>query len=251
MTISTPSPNKLLASLPPDDLALLQPHLRHVELRRGDVLIELDEPITYAYFPFSGIVSLVAAIDEGLTVEVALVGSGGIAGLSAVLSGIPAPSRAIVQIAGSGARIAGERLRALYRQSEALRTVLLRYNEVLFGRVQQTAVCNAGHKLEARLCRWMLQARDLTGSDQLMLTQEFLAQMLGAQRSTVNLVAQTLRQAGLIDIRRGSVQLLDIDGIRGVACECYGVLREHYARIFPEFALADVSTVVQLRTEKY
>ena len=185
MAISTPSPNKLLASLPPDDLALLQPHLSHVDLRLGDVLIEAGEPVRHTYFPYTGMISMVASMEDGVLVEVALVGRDGIAGLSAAVGVLPSPTRAIVQGQGSAARIGAERLRAHFRQSEALRNVFLYYNEVLFARVQQTAACNVRHKLEERLCRWLLQARDLTGSDRLMLTQEFLAQMLGAQRRIV------------------------------------------------------------------
>ena len=225
------SPNRLLASLPVNAFSAISPHLKIVELKFGAVLAEAGSPIRQVYFPYSGVISLVVELDVGMMIETAMVGRDGAFNAASALDGKVSLNKGIVQSAGSAGTIEVNRFRRLANELEPFRALLIRHEQVLFAQSQQSAACNASHSVEARMCRWLLYMRDLAGSDDLMLTQEFLAQMLGVRRPSVSLVANTLQKAGLIKYSRGRMRLLNIKGLQKGACECYGTVKAHYQRL--------------------
>jgi CRP-like cAMP-binding protein len=223
--------NGFLASLSADDLEAIRPHLRIVELAPERSLIELGKAIMQVYLPHSGGVSLVVELAAGERVEVAMIGRDSIVGASAAL-GIPvAVTNAIVLLPGTASVIDVDRFRAAAEQSAALRTTLVRHGQALFVQAQQTAGCNASHAVEARLARWLLRVRELAGSDRFTLTQELMAQMIGARRNSVSFVANMLQQSKYIRYSRGHVEILDLNGLNGLACECYGAVKAQYERL--------------------
>jgi CRP-like cAMP-binding protein len=224
-------PNRLLASLPPADFELLRPQLKLVELIHEDVLFDAGDPVNWAYFPHHGVVSLVVMLTEGETIEAAMVGRAGVVLGAAALDGGVALNRGIVQVQGAASVLDVETLRRAAEQSVAFRTALMRHEQVLFAQAQQSAACNATHIVEARMARWLLWTHELSGSDTLGLTQEFLAQMLGVRRTSVSLVANTLQNAGLIRYRRGRIEITDLEGLQAASCECYGKVKMHYDRL--------------------
>ena len=224
------SPNMLLNTLPAKTFAAIEPHLKTVELVHGEVLGEAGDSITRVYFPHSGVISLVVELSVGDMIETAMVGRDGALNISSALDGKVSLNKAIVQLAGAASTIDVDQLRKIVREFDAFRSLLIRHEQVLFAQSQQSAACNASHSVEARMCRWLLRMRDLAAAD-LMLTQEFLAQMLGVRRPSVSLVANTLQKAGLIKYRRGNIRLLDIAGLNDGSCECYGTVKAHYDRM--------------------
>jgi CRP-like cAMP-binding protein len=225
--------NRFLATLPPHDFALLAPHLRSVTLQRGAILHDVGQEIERVYLPHSGMVSLVAVMQNGATVETATIGRAGVIGASAGLGARWTIARAVVQLPGTAAWISASQFHAAAAQSQALRDLIVRYNDVLLVQVQQSVACNALHGLEARLCRWLLQTHDCIDGNTIPLTQESLGQMLGVRRTTVTIAARLLQSAGLIRYRRGHIQILDRPAIEDIACECYAVGRSSTDRIFP------------------
>jgi CRP-like cAMP-binding protein len=225
------SPNRLLASLPADAFSAISPHLKIVELKFGEVVAEPGSPIRQVYFPYSGVISLVVELDVGTMIETAMVGRDGVLNAASALDGKVSLNKGIVQSAGSAGTIEVNRFRRLANEFEPFRSLLIRHEQVLFAQSQQSAACNASHSVEARMCRWLLFMRDLAGSDDLMLTQEFLAQMLSVRRPSVSIVASPLQKAGLIKYSRGHVRLLDVKGLEKRACECYGTVKGHYKRL--------------------
>src|ERR1700729_627973 len=230
-TKSPRSPNRLLASLRPTDFEVLRPHLKHVELVHQVVLYKTGDPIDRVYFPHSGIISLVVDLTGGQMIEAAMIGRDSMPSGSSALDGLISLNRAIVQLAGDAVTLDVARLREVAHKSSAFRATLIRHEQALFAQAQQSAACNASHTVEARLSRWLLRARDLSGTDTLALTQEFLGQMLGVQRSSVSLVANTLQQAGLITYSRGRIEIVNLGGLQEACCECYGTVKAHYARL--------------------
>jgi CRP-like cAMP-binding protein len=225
--------NRFLAILPPHDFALLRPHLRTVTLERGVMLHDAAEEIERVYFPHSGMVSLVAVMQSGAVVETATIGRAGVIGASAGLGAKQSVGRAIVQLPGTAAWLSACQFYAAANQSQAIRDLIVRYNNLLLAQVQQSVVCNALHAMEARLCRWLLQAHDCMDGNTIPLTQEFLGQMLGVRRTTVTIAAQLLQSAGLIQYRRGLIQIVDRPTLEKLSCECYAVVRRQTDRIFP------------------
>ena len=225
------SPNRLLASLPANAFSAISPHLKIVELKFGEVVAEAGSPIRQVYFPYSGVISLVVELDVGAMVETAMVGRDGVLNAAPALDGKVSLNKGIVQSAGSAGTIEVNRFRRLANEFEPFRSLLIRHEQVLFAQSQQSAACNASHSVEARMCRWLLFMRDLAGNDDLMLTQEFLAQMLSVRRPSVSIVASPLQKAGLIKYSRGRVRLLDVKGLEKRACECYGTVKAHYERL--------------------
>ena len=225
--------NWLLAALAPEDFAALEPHLESVELTRGQVLYEPGDPIRHAYFPHDAVVSLVNVLEDGGTVEVALFGREGVLGLLSALVTREAFGRYIVQMPGTASRIPFERLNEVRNARPALRQLIMHYGEVLLAQTFQTVTCNAVHPVEARCCRWILSMHDRAEQDTLPLTHEFLAEMLGVQRSTVSVVTRTLQTAGLIRQSRGGITVTDRAGLEETACECYGRIRRLYQRLLP------------------
>src|SRR4051812_21202574 len=189
------SPNRLLDSLPQNIFAALQPHLKPVPLPFGAVIAETGKTVEKVYFPHAGVVSLVVDMVVGDMIETAMVGRDGVVNGTSALDGQVAMHRGIVQVAGEAHVLASDVLRNLADDFKPLRSMLIRHEQVLFAQAQQSAGCNASHSVEARMCRWLLRIRDLTGSDSMHLTQEFLGQMLGVRRSSVSVVAGTLQKA--------------------------------------------------------
>jgi CRP-like cAMP-binding protein len=225
--------NLLLAALPDRDLALLAPHLKDIPLEQGVVLQEQGERIDQVYFPHDGIVSLLAVMQQGNAIETATIGYEGAIGSLSGLGPRRSHTRAVVQVAGAGSRIAAARFRKAAEESEAIRNIIVRYGEILLIQVQQTAACNALHAVEARLSRWLLQARDRLESNTIMLTHEFLSQMLGVRRTTVTVVANELQQAKLIRYHRGHIEIVDRLGLEARACECYEAIRRQIDQVTP------------------
>jgi CRP-like cAMP-binding protein len=225
------SPNRLLASLPENAFSAVAPHLKTVELKFADVLAEAGSPIRQVYFPYSGVISLVVELDVGMMIETAMVGRDGAFNAASALDGKVSLNKGIVQSAGSAGTLGVSQLRRLANELEPFRALLIRHEQVLFAQSQQSAACNASHSVEARMCRWLLYMRDLAGTDDLMLTQEFLAQMLSVRRPSVSIVASPLQKAGLIKYSRGRMRLLDVKGLEKRACECYGTVKAHYQRL--------------------
>ena len=226
-------PNRFLAALPPHDFSLLAPHLRTIALERGVMLHDVGEEIEHVYFPHTGMVSLVAVMQSGATVETATIGRGGVIGASAGLGARWTFGRAVVQLPGAAAWLSATQFRAAANESQAVRDLVVRYNDLLLAQVQQSVACNALHALEARLCRWLLQTHDCVEGDAIPLTQEFLGQMLGVRRTTVTIAARLLQSAGLIRYRRGLIHILDRPALEDISCECYAVVRHNLDKVFP------------------
>jgi CRP-like cAMP-binding protein len=225
------SSNAFLTSLAAGDLESLRPHLKTVELPQGLVLFEVGAPIHQVYFPHSGVVSLVVDLTSGETIESAMIGRESLVGASSGLNGQLSICKAIVQISGAASAMESRRLRDLAESSITARAALFRHEQLVLVQAQQSAACNATHTVEARLARWLLRGRDLTGSDDLLLTQEFIAEMLGVRRTSVSVVANTLQQAGFIRYRRGHIRILNLEGLRETACECYATVRDQSDRL--------------------
>jgi CRP-like cAMP-binding protein len=222
------SANLLLSSLSVADAAAVQPHLKSIHLEHQKVLFEAGDPVTQVYFPTSAIVSLVVSLSTGETVEAAMVGQDGAVGAAAALDGKISINRAVVQIPGDSLVCEANALKGAALQSQTLLSLFMRHEQTVLVQAQQSAACMATHDVEARLCRWLLRARDLTGGDTLPFTQEFLAEMLGVRRTSVSTVAHTLQRAGMIRYARGKIQILDAEALREGACECYATVKSQY-----------------------
>jgi CRP-like cAMP-binding protein len=223
--------NLLLNLLSPADLKNLEPHLRSARFEQHHVLFEADEQISHVYFPTGAVVSLVVTLSGGETIEAAMVGADGVVGASAALDGKVALSRGIVQLGGEIVVCDIDALKSAALQSPKLLALLIRHEQTVYAQAQQSAACFATHQVEARLCRWLLRARDLSASDNLPFTQEYLAEMLGVRRTSVTAVAHTLQEAGLIKYARGKIQVVDAKALQASACECYGSVKAHYQRL--------------------
>ena len=223
--------NYFLASLRPADFELFRPHLKSASLAKAAVLYGTGDHIDRVYFPHRGIISLVVDMEGGEMIEAAMVGRDSMLGASSALNGQVSLNRAIVQLEGEASSIAVPQFKEIANQNADLRTILIRHEETLFAQAQQSAACNASHQVEARLARWILRARDLAGGDELNFTQEFLAQMLGVQRSSVSLVANTLQGARLISYKRGHIKITNAEGLEESSCECYQKVKGVYERL--------------------
>lgn len=225
--------NRLLEALPASDLALIGPHLAQVELGRGRLLYDPGDLVDTIYFPHDGVISLMTLMENGTAIESATIGPEGALGLMAAVAPRQSLCRAIVQTPLKAARISAERLHEAWEKSARLRDLVDRHSEALFGHAMQSVACNALHSVEARFCRWLLTCHDRIAADTVSLTQEFLADMLGVQRTTVTAVARSMQEKGLIRYRRGVVDIIDRGGLEAQACECYSVIRRTYRRLLP------------------
>jgi len=221
--------NRILAALPKAEINRLAPHLSPVTLKQQASL--LDGKATHGYFLEQGIASVVVAVGNGDTVEVGIIGIDGIVGFPILLGTEGSPGRTFMQIEGSGFRIKAETLKREFEHPGKLRQSLQRYMQAFFVQTAQTAACNRLHGIEERLARWLSACRDRMESDQLLLTHEFLGQMLGAPRTTVTLAAGLLHRAGLIDYKRGVVTVRNRKALEGTACECYRIVRDEFQRL--------------------
>ncbi len=225
--------NSLLEALPASDYALIAPHLTQVELERGRLLYDPGDLIDAIYFPHDGVISLMTLMESGAAIESATIGPEGALGLMAAVAPRQSLTRALVQTPLRAGRISAERLHEAWEQSPRLRDLVDRHTEALFGHAIQSVACNALHSVEARFCRWLLTCHDRISDDSMALTQEFLADLLGVQRTTVTAVARQLQEKGLIRYRRGVVDIVDRGGLEAQACECYRVIRRNYQRLLP------------------
>jgi CRP-like cAMP-binding protein len=225
------SQNRLLASLPSNAAAVIRPHLKRVELKLGDVLSEAGSVIKRVYFPNSGIISLVVELSAGQMIETAMVGRDGVLHAASALGGIVSPNKSIVRLAGAASVIGADQIRKIADKIKFFRSILTRHDQALFAQSQQSAACNASHSIEARLCRWLLRMRDLLGREDLSLKQEVLAQMLGVQRSSVSMAANTLQKAGFIKYHRGNIRIIDLRGLKKGSFECYATVKAHYKQL--------------------
>jgi len=226
-----PRQNHLLAALPRNEYQRLEPHLRWVELALGESLVESGKAIRHVYFPLDCLVSLLCVMDDGDSTEIAVVGSEGIVGISLFMGGETTPSNAIVQSAGSAYRLDGQLLKQEFDRAGTLQVLLLRYTQALITQMAQTAVCNRHHSLDQQLCRWLLLSLDRLPTNELVMTQELIANMLGVRREGVTASAGNLQRAGLIAYRRGHITILDRSGLEARVCECYSVVKKEYDRL--------------------
>jgi CRP-like cAMP-binding protein len=230
-------PNGFVCSLTADDFELIRPHLRTVDLAPESVLVEVDEALKRAYMPHRGVISLVVKLTKGENIQVAMIGRDSIFGAFSALGEPTALSSAVVLVPGEASTLELEHVRAAADRSPSFRAALIRHGLAVYAQIQQTAGCNASHTVETRLARCLLQTRDLSGSDKLVLTQESMAQMIGARRNSVSLVANTLQQAKFIHYSRGHIEITNLDGLSKTACECYATVKTQYNRLLrPRYA---------------
>lgn len=223
--------NQLLSSLPQEEYKRLLPNLELVSLNFKQIIYAPDEAIDYVYFPNSGIISLVNVTKDGRTVEVAMVGNEGMAGIPVFLRADKTPCLAISQVVGDAMRMKTDVFKREVTPGTSLYNLLLRYTQALLNQISQSVACNCLHPVEGRLCRWLLMSHDRVKSNQFMLTQELLSQMLGVRRASVSEVAATLQKAGLIRYTRGKMTILDREGLESSSCECYRVVKEEFDRL--------------------
>jgi CRP-like cAMP-binding protein len=227
--------NRLLASLKPVDRAILEPSMTAVLLNRGDMLFDAGEDVTHTYFPGPGVVaSLVIDMADGRAVEAATIGREGAVGGIVSAGNKPSFSRAMVQIGGTALKMETAALESAKERSSGIRDLFSRYADTLLAQTMQSVACNALHALDARLCRWLLTTHDRVDSDEIALTQEYLAEMLGVQRTTVSGVARHLQERGLISYTRGRMVILDRPGLEACACECYEAVQNHIRSVLPD-----------------
>src|SRR5437762_2244226 len=228
-----PHQNHLLAALPPSDYERLASHLELIPMRLGDVLYEPGVRLRHVYFPTTSIVSLLYVMENGASAEIAIVGNEGILGISLFMGGDTTPSRAVVQSAGHGFRLRARLLQNEFGRFGPTMHLLLRYTQALITQMSQTAVCNRHHSVDQQLCRWLLLSLDRLQSNELSMTQELIANMLGVRREGVTEAAGKLQDAGLIRYRRGTITVLDRPGVEARSCECYQVVKTEFDRLLP------------------
>jgi CRP-like cAMP-binding protein len=209
----------------------MSPFLEPITLARGDVLYYPQDPVSHVYFPNSGTVSVVATFADGGSVEVGVVGNEGVFGINVVLGSVTTPHEAMVQLPGDGMRASSEALRREFKQGGQLQDLLLRYTQAFIVQISQTAACNKVHPLDGRLARWLLMICDRAPGQDLELTHEFIAVMLGTRRAGVTEAAGRLQDEGLIRYRRGHVTVLDRQGLEATSCECYPVVKKEFERL--------------------
>lgn len=230
------SANHLLACLPVEDWNRWKPQLDPVDMKLGDVVYESGTTLSHLYFPTSAIISLLYVMQNGASAEIAVVGNEGVVGISLFMGGESTSSRAVVQSAGKGVRVAAKFLKDEFRHAGPVMHLLLRYTQALITQMAQTAVCNRHHSLDQQLCRWLLLSLDRLEGDELVMTQELIANMLGVRREGVTESALKLQKAGLIKYSRGHIAVLDRAGLESRSCECYAVVKKEYARLLPDRA---------------
>jgi CRP-like cAMP-binding protein len=225
------SQNLILAALPAEDYARLAPHLQRVPMPRGEILYHTDQTIEQVYFPLNSMTSVVTMTENGGAVEVGVIGREGMTGVSVILGVDRSPAQMMVQLPDGGLRLSANVLLEEFRRAGALQRVLLRYTYGLTVMLSQTAACNRMHHIAERLARWLLMCHDRVASDELPLTHEFLAMMLGIRRAGVTETAITLQSEGLIRYKRGHITITDRPGMEEFTCECYGVVKAEFDRL--------------------
>ena len=234
MTDHNPKQNRLLAALSAADYERLLPELELVPLPLGWVLYESGSQLEYLYFPTSSIVSLLYVMENGASAEIAVAGNDGLIGIALFMGGETTPSRAVVQSAGYAYRLGSNAMKGEFRRGGSLQTLLLRYTQALITQMSQTAVCNRHHSVEQQLCRWLLLSLDRLPSNELQMTQELIANMLGVRREGVTEAAGKLQADGLIHYSRGHIRVLDRVKLEARVCECYAVVKREMDRLLPD-----------------
>ena len=229
--LQRPSRNELLATLAPEVLERLTPHLEVVPLPLGQVLYEAGAAMSHVYFPIDAIVSLLCVMADGASAEIAVVGNEGVVGVALFMGGQTTPSRALVQSAGSAYTLPSASLLTEFNQIGVLHNVLLRYTQALLTQMAQTAVCNRHHTVDQQLCRWLLLSLDRLNSSELSMTQELIANMLGVRREGVTEAAGKLQSSGIIRYSRGTITVLDRPQLEARVCECYAVVKKEFDRL--------------------
>lgn len=230
----SPNQNQLLAALPPTDFEALAAHLELVPMRLGDLLYEPGMQLEHAYFPTTAIVSLHYVMESGASCEAAGVGNEGVVGVSLFMGGDTTPSSAVVQTAGHAYRLQRRVLKPEFERCACLQRLFLRYTQGLITQMTQTAGCNRHHSIQQQLCRLLLSTLDRTPSQDLLMTQDLIAGMLGVRREGITDAAGKLQSAGFIRYRRGHISLLDRSGLEARACECYAVVKKELSRLLPD-----------------
>jgi CRP-like cAMP-binding protein len=225
--------NHLLAALPAPEWARWQPHVEPVTLTLGHVLYESGVALGHVVFPTTALVSLLYVMEDGASAEIAIVGNEGVVGVSLFMGGESTPSRAVVQSAGQGLRLKGRLVKDEFNRAGPVMHLLLRYTQALITQMAQTAVCNRHHSLDQQLCRWLLLSLDRLPGNEVVMTQELIANMLGVRREGVTEAAFKLQHAGLIHYARGHITVLDRAALEHRSCECYAVVRKEYERLLP------------------
>ncbi|HEX9811516.1 MAG TPA: Crp/Fnr family transcriptional regulator [Burkholderiales bacterium] len=223
--------NDILAALPADEGARLQPYLEMVPMPLGELVYESGSTQQHVYFPIDGIVSLLYVMQDGSSAEIAVIGNEGLVGISLFMGGESTPSRAVVQSAGHALRLSAEVLKTEFARGRELQHLLLRYTQSLITQMAQTAVCNRHHSVEQQLCRWLLLSLDRLPTNELIMTQGLIANMLGVRREGVNNAAGRLQEAGLIHYSRGHIMVTDRPGLESRVCECYAVVKKESDRL--------------------
>jgi CRP-like cAMP-binding protein len=228
-----PAQNHLLAALPQTERERLFPHLELVAMPLGRVLYESGDPLLHVYFPIDSIVSLLYVMENGASAEISVVGNDGLIGVALFMGGETTPSRAIVQSAGYAYRLIARRLKDEFNRHGEMQLLLLRYTQALITQMSQTAVCNRHHSVDQQLCRWLLLSLDRLNSNQLIMTQELIGNMLGVRREGVTNAAGKLQRLGVIQYTRGQITVLDRPQLENLSCECYAVVKRETDRLLP------------------
>jgi CRP-like cAMP-binding protein len=231
--VPEPRTNDLLAALPAAQFERWLPQLEPVTLKLGQVLYESGRRMSHVYFPTSAIVSLLYVLEDGASAEIAVVGHEGVVGISLFMGGESTTSRAVVQSAGQGFRLRGQAVKDEFERAGPVMHLMLRYTQALITQMAQTAVCNRHHALDKQLCRWLLLSLDRLTGNELVMTQELIANMLGVRREGVTEAALKLQAAGLISYARGHITVLDRPALEERTCECYAVVKHEYDRLLP------------------
>ena len=226
-----PIENRLLAALPTEEYERLRPHMEHVSFSLGEVVYESGGHLDHVYFPTTTIISLLYMMENGSSAEMGLAGNEGMVGIALFMGGGTMPNRAVVQSAGGAIRLKAKALQAEFAMGSKFQHLLLRYTQALITQISQTAVCNRLHSVEQQLCRWLLLSHDRVEADELIMTQELIADMLGVRREGVTVAAGRLQDAGAISYVRGHIRILDRRKLEAMACECYKVVRDEFDRL--------------------
>jgi CRP-like cAMP-binding protein len=234
-----PRQNRLLAALPEEEYVRLFPNLELVPMLLGQVLYESGEQMRHVYFPLDAIVSMLYVMEDGASAEIAVVGNEGVVGVSLFMGGETTPSRAVVQSSGHAYRLKGQLLKDIFHRAGGRRAgifhdLLLRYTQALLTQMAQTAVCNRHHSLDQQFCRWLLLSLDRLPTNELVMTQELIANMLGVRRESVTEAAGNVQRAGLIEYHRGRIIVRDRAGLEARVCECYAVVKREFDRLLPQ-----------------
>lgn len=236
-----PQQNHLLAALSADVRNRVFPHLELVSLPLGKVLYESGDTLRYVYFPTNAIVSLLYVMESGASAEISVVGNDGLIGIALFMGGESTPSRGIVQSAGYAYRLLGQRLKDEFNRHGELLLLMLRYTQALITQMAQTAVCNRHHTIDQQLCRWLLLSIDRLSGNQLVMTQELIANMLGVRREGVTEAAGKLQKLGVIEYSRGHIKVLDRSRLEELSCECYAVVKKETDRLLPNIYVSTPS----------